>query len=81
MRPLLAVGRIPQMAIIKQGHLHRIPPRLESGTVPPPFVKIPESTPQFLGESGVGGVLVSVNEKTQFILLLRAFTVPAVIQV
>ena len=52
MRPLLGVGHIPQMAVIKQGHLHRIPPRLKSGPVPPPLVVIPKSTPQLPGNPG-----------------------------
>jgi len=52
MRPLLGVGHIPQMAFIKQGRLHRIPPRLRSGPLPPPLVVIPKSTPQLPGNPG-----------------------------
>jgi hypothetical protein len=49
--------------------------------VPSPFFEVIEPETQFAGESGVGGGLVGVNEKAEFVLLLRTLSVPAVTQI
>jgi len=49
--------------------------------VPSPFFEVLEPETQFAGESGVGGGLVGVNEKAEFVLLLRTLSVPSVTQI